>query len=303
MLSILIPSFNHDRFVVEAIASARRINVPNKHIYVIDDASPDNSAVVIKNYIRESGAKDVTFISKQINKGAIDSVLTFLSMCQTEYVYFMASDDIAVAHGIEALLRRLEDNPVLAFAIGGGENVFQDGSRSKLYSDKHDAFFGLNEKHLVRATFLSYPSPILCQSSVFRLSAIRTVGGFDPSMIADDYALFTRLFMRFNLRGVNFGFFPEVACVEYRHHEVNSYRNLQRQALATRQVIYGLAPIELRNRAASGKLAYYVLVAIRRLDFSSIVGLIGMLKLRELPWFAVGLVTNAISHLQRNERT
>ena len=52
MLSILIPSYNHARFVIEAIASARRIDVQGKHIYIIDDASTDNSAEVIENYLK-----------------------------------------------------------------------------------------------------------------------------------------------------------------------------------------------------------------------------------------------------------
>lgn len=299
MLSILIPSYNHARFVTEAIASALRINVPGKRIYVIDDASPDNSAEVIENYLKEAGADDVTFIRKPDNKGAIDSVLTFLSLCRTEYVYFMASDDFTFAPGIEELLRRMEAAPALAFAIGGGENVFPDGSRSPIYSAKHDAFFGLDAESLVRAMFLNCPTPILCQSSVFRLSAIHAVGGFDPSMIADDYALFTRLFLRFNRRGVDFEFLPQVGCVQYRHHEANSYRNVPRQALATRQVIHGLAPAELRNRAAGDKLAYYFLVALRRLDLSSLRSLVGMLELREFPWFAAGLLTNTIIYIRQ----
>lgn len=297
MLSILIPSYNHAQFVIEAIASARRIDVQGKHIYIIDDASTDNSAEVIENYLKLAGSENVTFIRKPLNKGAIDSVLTFLSLCRTEYVYFMASDDIAIAPGIEALLRRLEVAPDLAFTIGGGKNFFPDGSCSPIYSEKHDSFFELDADSLVRATFLNCPSPILCQSSVFRLSAIRAVGGFDPSMIADDYALFTRLFLRFNRRGVDFDYLPDVDCIRYRHHQINSYRNLPRQALATRQVIHGLAPAKLRNRAAGDKLAFYSLIAIRRLDFISLRSLIGMLKLPELPWFAVGLLTNTLTYV------
>jgi glycosyltransferase involved in cell wall biosynthesis len=299
MLSILIPSYNHSRFVVEAIASARRINAPGKHIYVIDDASSDESAEVIENYLKLAGSEDVTFIRKPLNKGAIDSVLTFLSLCQTEYVYFMASDDIVIPNGVEALLQCLEASPDLAFTIGGGMNVFPDGSNSPIYSAKHDAFFDLDAKLLVRATFLNCPSPILCQSSVFRLSAIREVGGFDPSMIADDYALFTRLFQHFNRRWVDFEFLPHVDCIRYRHHEINSYRNLPRQALATCQVIHGLAPAELRYRAAGDKLAFYSLIALRNMDLSSLRSLIGMLKLPELPWFAAGLVTNILTYIRQ----
>lgn len=299
MLSILIPSYNHADFVAAAIASARSIDVPGKRIVVIDDASADRSAEVITAYLEREGALDVEFIRKPANKGAVDSVNIFLTRCETEFVYFMASDDIAIGPGVEALVHRLQREPGLQFLIGGGSNLFPDGSRSPIYSAKHDAFFGLEPQRLVRATFLDCPTPILCQSSVFRLSAIRAVGGFDPSMIADDYALFTRLFLAYHRRSVDFDFMPEVDCVEYRHHEINSHRNLPRQALATRQVIERLAPAELRDRASGDKLAYYTLVALRRLDWKSTRSLLSMLRLREVMWFVAGLVGNVISYARQ----
>jgi cellulose synthase/poly-beta-1,6-N-acetylglucosamine synthase-like glycosyltransferase len=296
MLSVLIPSYNHATYVEAAIASARSINVPDKRIVVIDDASPDSSAEVITSYLQREGSEGIEFIRKSANKGAIDSVNMFLSRCETEYVYFMASDDVAIGTGIEELVRRLQSDHALQFVIGGGTNLFPDGRRSPIYSAKHDAFFELDPQRLVRATFLDCPTPILCQSSVFRLSAIRAVGGFDPSIIADDYALFTRLFLAYHRRGIDFDFTPDVACVEYRHHETNSHRNLPRQALATRQVIDSLAPAELRDRAAGDKLAYYTLVALRRLDLKAVRSLLGMLRPREALWYAAGLVSNTIAY-------
>lgn len=297
MLSILIPSFNHAAFVEAAIASARSVDVPGKHIFVIDDASTDDSADVITAYLQREGAQGVEFIRKPANKGAVDSVNIFLSRCETEFVYFMASDDIAVGPGVEALVRRLQREPSLQFLIGGGSNLFPGGRRTPIYSDRHDAFFELDPRRLVRSTFLDCPTPILCQSSVFRLSAIRSVGGFDPAMIADDYALFTRLFLVYHRRGIDFDFVPDIACVEYRHHEINSHRDLPRQALATRQVIDHLAPADLRDRAAGDKLAFYTLVALRRRDVKSVRRLLSMLRPREAMWFAAGLVSNVISYV------
>ncbi|TXH59665.1 MAG: glycosyltransferase [Burkholderiaceae bacterium] len=296
MLSILIPSYNHAAFVKAAIASARSISIPGKRIVVIDDASPDGSAKLISEYLDQEDARDVELICKPVNKGAVDSVNMFLANCESEFVYFMASDDVAIAPGIETLVRRLEREPGLQFLIGGGSNLFPDGSRTPIYSGKHDAFFSLEPRRLVRATFLDCPTPILCQSSVFRLSAIRAVGGFDPSMIADDYALFTRLFLAYHRRGIDFDFVPHVPCVEYRHHEINSHRNLPRQALATRQVIEHLAPSDLRNRASGDKLAYYTLVALRRLDLKSTRSLLSMLRLREVVWFVAGLFNNLMMY-------
>lgn len=293
MLSILIPSYNHASFVTDAIASALRINVPGKRIYVIDDASPDNSAKVIDNYLKEVDTTEVTFICKPVNKGVIDSLITFLSLCNTPYVYILASDDIVQPEGIARLVGELESRPELQFIIGGGSNVLADGSRTPLYGRKHDRLFGLPPQKLIRSLFLTNVSPLLCQSSVFRLLAIRAVNGFDPTVAADDYALFTKLFRRFCLRGINFDFMPEIDCVRYRHHGSNSYSNLVRQACTTRQVIDVTAPEELRTQAAGYKLAAYMLMAIRRLDLPSIVAIAKLATPQQMPWLFVGLFVNA----------
>jgi glycosyltransferase involved in cell wall biosynthesis len=292
MLSILIPSYNHARYVIEAIDSARRINVPGKHIYVIDDASTDSSAEVITNYLKLTAAPDVTFIRKSVNKGVIDSVLTFLSLCRTEYVYFMASDDVALPVGIKSLVDMLDAKSNLQFVIGGGRNVLESGVETPLYGRKHEILFGLAQPDLIRSLFLVDPSPLLCQSTVFRLRAILEVSGFDPDIAADDYALFAKLIMRYGKRGIDFEFKPQIDCVLYRHHGSNSYLNLLRQAVTHRQVILTIAPTNLRNKGAGYKLSFFVLAALRKFEFSAAVQIARLSERREVPWMFVGLFAN-----------
>jgi alpha-1,3-rhamnosyltransferase len=297
MLSILIPSYNHARYIEEAIASARRIGLLGQRIIVIDDASTDDSVDVVTAYLKREGSEGIELVTKPVNRGAIDSVHMFLSMCRTEYVYFMASDDVVVPEGIAALVGMLQANPGFQFAIGGGFNLFPNGARSPIYGPKHSQFFAMTCHMRRKALFLDCPSPILCQSSVFRLGAINAVGGFDKSLVADDYALFTKLFLRYDSEGSDFAYVPETPCVLYRHHGVNSYHNLRRQALATRQVLDTLAPRALRARAVGYMLAYYALVALRRADFLATRDILKMVQALESPWFAAGLVRSSLKKL------
>ncbi|NUZ08185.1 glycosyltransferase family 2 protein [Piscinibacter koreensis] len=298
MLSVLIPSYNHASYIEQAIDSARRISVPGKRIVIIDDASTDETAAVIEENLRRHGAEGIDFIRKPQNRGAIDSVLTFLAMCRTEYVYFMASDDIAIGDGVGRLVAMLEARNSLQFVIGGGSNLLPDGTTTPLYGRKHARLFGHPPEALVEALFLTDPSPLLCQSSVFRLRAIEAVNGFDPALVADDFTLFTRLFKRFHHRGVDFEFAPEVDCVRYRHHGSNSYRNLPRQASSHRQVILANSPERLRTKAAGYKLAFFALVAAKRRDRRSLLQIARMTTLSESPWFVIGLFANAINWLR-----
>jgi len=297
MLDVFIPSYNHAGFVVDAIESVRRISVP-RHIYVIDDASSDGSVAVIERHLAASGADDVTFLRKPENRGAIDSMLMFLERCQGDYVYTLASDDLAVAAGIDALVTRLAAQPALGFIIGGGVNLFADGATTPLYGRKHDALFASPPDRLAAAMFLSDPSPLLCQSSVFRRSALRAADALDPGIVADDYAIFGKLFRCFNRRGETFDFRPEIACVRYRHHGSNSYRRLLRQAVTHTQVIEKVAPAPIRTRAIGYKYAFLLLVALRRRQFDVVRELAAAVPPRSRGWAAAGLVVNTYQWLR-----
>lgn len=297
MLTILIPSYNHARYIGESIDSARRIDIPGRRIVIIDDASTDNSVATINEYLSREGSEGIEFIAKPVNRGVIDTVNVFLAMCRTEYVYFMASDDVALSPGLEALLAVLEANASLQFAIGGGSNVFPDGRNTPIYGSKHSAFFALPREQMRRELFLDCPSPILCQSSIFRLIAIQAVGGFDDSLIADDYALFTKLFLKYPRKDHDFKYLPDIPCVHYRHHSVNSHRDLPRQALSTKQVLDALTPVELHAQAVGYKLAYYTLVAIFRREPAAVRKILSMVPAGAVPWFGVGLVRHSLKKL------
>lgn len=292
MISILIPSYNHSTYVIEAIDSARQIDLPGRKIYIIDDCSDDDSVIIIKDHLDKCADKDIILIEKKCNKGAIDSVTIFLSLCNTEYVYLMASDDIVISSGIKEIVRRMEISKDIKFIIGGGEVFFPNGKVKPIYTIKHKYFFSLDLIKFKKSLFLNYPSPILSQSSVFRLSSIRAVDGFDKSIVADDFSLFIKLFLKFNRKGIDFDFDPNVNCVRYRQHDFNSYRNLLRQAIATSQVLVTFAPEKLRNRAVGKKLAYYSLVALKAKDFDAIFGIVKMVKPFEFHWYILGALEN-----------
>lgn len=297
MLCVFIPSFNHATYVLEAIRSVRAIDVP-KHIYVIDDASTDNTAAVIEQYLGESGASGITFIRKESNRGAIDSMIVFLELCRGEFIYTLASDDIAVPDGIDALVRHLEANPALGFVIGGGDNLFTDGHRTPLYGRKHDALFARPPEQMATAMFLSDPSPLLCQSTVFRLSALRAADAIDPNIVADDYAIFGKLFKHFDRRGETYDFLPAVKCVLYRHHGGNSYLRFVRQAITHSEVIEKIAPPAIRTRAIGYKYAFLMLVALRRRRFGIVRDLVRAAPSKSRGWLATGLFVNAYEWLK-----
>ena len=258
-LAILIPSYNHGGYVVECIQAALQIQVESKEIIIIDDNSSDSSVEVIEGFIRTLEIKDkdkVTFIKKEKNKGVLDSLVQFFNLADSEFVLLLASDDVVVSDGIESLVSRMRGSN-LQFIIGGALNCFEDGTESRVYKVNHEKFFNLPKQELLKAIYVNYPSPILSQSSIIRYSALVEIGGWDPDLKTDDYAMFMKLFARFPSKGSDFDFLPEDICVRYRHHEKNSYINTDKQIQDALLTLENLTPYRLRKTAIGNKIASY----------------------------------------------
>lgn len=298
MLSIFIPSYNHARFVTDAIASARAVNVSGKQIYVIDDASTDNSGEVIESYLRTVKADDVIFIRKAKNKGLVDSIIIFLGLCTSEYMYLISSDDIAVPAGVAHLVAEMNTTPTLQFIIGGGMNLMPDGGLLPLYGQRHDDLFALPRQQFLQSIYLMDSSPLLCQTTVYRVAALRTARALDPNIVSDDYAIFSKLFAHYNQRSVDFDFRPDVDCARYRHHENNSYQNLLRQVATSLEVLEASAPTAIRTRAIAYKLAFYMLVAARRRNFGALAAIAAKLRFSTVAWLPFGVAAHLRSWIK-----
>ncbi len=292
MLSIFIPSYNHARFVTDAIASARAVDVPGKHIYVIDDASTDGSPEVIESYLRTLQAEDVTLIRKPQNKGVVDSIITFLGLCRSEYMYLISSDDIAVPAGVAQLVVQMEATPTLQFVIGGGMNLMPDGRLLPLYGRRHDDLFAQPREQFMQSIYLMDSSPLLCQTTVYRVAALRAAEALDPNVVSDDYAIFSKLFALYNRRGTDFEFRPDVDCARYRHHNNNSYRQILRQVATSLEVLEASAPAHIRARAIAYKLTFYMLVAARRRDLKALVAIAAKMRPGTAVWLPFGLAAH-----------
>ncbi len=90
-LSIVLPNYNHGRFIAEALEALLAQTVPGDEIIVIDDASTDNSLAVIASFNRENPS--VRLIRNVKNQGVVAGLNRGLAEAKYEYVYFAAADD------------------------------------------------------------------------------------------------------------------------------------------------------------------------------------------------------------------
>ncbi len=90
-VSIIIPCYNQASYVAEAIESALNQTHDNVEIVVINDASTDNSAEVIKPYANKY--TNVIFLDEKVNRGVVGARNLAISRAGGGYILPLDADD------------------------------------------------------------------------------------------------------------------------------------------------------------------------------------------------------------------
>lgn len=105
LVSIIIPSYNAENHLAEAIECAINQTWTNKEIIIIDDGSTDNSYHIAKKYESEN-----IIVIKQENKGASTARNTGLAIAKGDYIQFLDADDLINPEKIELQVKLLKQN-------------------------------------------------------------------------------------------------------------------------------------------------------------------------------------------------
>lgn len=111
LISVIIPTFNHARFIQEAIKSVVSQEIDKLEIIVIDDGSMDD----IEEEINCVNDKRIRLI-KQTNTGASEARNNGVRHARGEYIAFLDADDIWVPNKLklqlEVIMNRTDVNMV-----------------------------------------------------------------------------------------------------------------------------------------------------------------------------------------------
>jgi glycosyltransferase involved in cell wall biosynthesis len=88
-LSVVIPSYNHERWIGAAVDSVRNQTLPASELVVVDDGSTDDSLAVLADH-RFPGMRVV----RQRNRGAHLALNRAIALSKGDYIAILNSDDI-----------------------------------------------------------------------------------------------------------------------------------------------------------------------------------------------------------------
>lgn len=91
LVSVIMPSYNSENYIDEAIESVLEQTYENWELIIIDDASTDRSTEIIKTY----KDKRIRLLCNEINKGISESTNKGIKKSRGKYIALLDDDDIA----------------------------------------------------------------------------------------------------------------------------------------------------------------------------------------------------------------
>lgn len=192
-VSVLISAWNEEVGIAATLRSVIATGYPSLEIIVVNDGSTDNTERVVRAIAAEQKARPhnvgVPVIYRyQENAGKARALNSALALAKGEIVITIDADSVMDAHAIERLVARFT-NPKVASVAGNvaiGNRHTPLGLLQQLeylygfYFKRADSLF--NAVYIVGGAAAAY-----------RADIVRTVGGFDESIITEDIELSTRL--------------------------------------------------------------------------------------------------------------
>jgi alpha-1,3-rhamnosyltransferase len=141
LVSILLPSYNHEKFIEEAILSIMNQTYKNIELIVIDDGSSDNSPEIIEKLQKEYDF----FYEKQSNQGLIKTLEKLLLKANGEYISLFSSDDVYTDTKIEKLIEYLLKNKEYDLVYSKIKIIDQNSNCIKEVSENYKKGFIFND--------------------------------------------------------------------------------------------------------------------------------------------------------------
>ena len=202
-ISVVIPTYNRQHLVIEAVESVLAQTYSDFEIIVVDDGSTDDTAAKLRPYLDR-----LQYVVQQ-NRGVAAARNTGIRRAQGEFICFLDSDDLWEPGKLEAQLRFAKDHPeyaLISTEIRGfdADKKFVGQSKASMYEIRN----GLVSEHLLFGNWIQTSTVMV------RGTCLDEVGWFDEDVgqFGEDWLLWMRVASKFPIY-----FLPE-PLVLYRFH-------------------------------------------------------------------------------------
>lgn len=253
VVSVVIPAYNHEKFIGPAVDSVLSQTFEDFELIVIDDGSTDNTGGVVKSYDDHR----LTYYYQE-NQDAYNTINRGLGLAKGKFIAILNSDDVYSTTRLETLVEYCSSN--------GAHCVFTDvtpiSDEGEVFTDEN---FGWNVWHRknrefyfqcgdIYTAFLKGNFMVTTSNLFMTRQAVEEVGKFCSLRYLHDYDYIFRLMLAFP-GGVHY--LADEKLLSYRIHSGNTLGEAaiigreQDQALITEYMAKAV-PEEYRQYVQAG---------------------------------------------------
>ena len=187
LVSVIIPTYNREKYIVDALESVLAQSYNNLEIIVVDDGSTDNTIKILKERYKDS---DIVFIYKE-NEGVSSARNVGIKAAIGDYIAFLDSDDEWLPEKLKIQIEYSKKYPELSMIATEYYNIDENGKVMGV-SEQYKGF--QSEKDFILLRLLFEP-PLIPSTLLIKKQVFNKVGEFDEQ-------LSTAVDLDFNIRAV-----------------------------------------------------------------------------------------------------
>lgn len=204
MVSIIMPCYNSEAFLGEAIESCINQSYQNWELIIVDDGSSDNSLLITRKFEDKR-----IHVYSQPNRGACVARNRALQMAKGEFVKFLDADDVLAKDCLAIQVQQMQSLKESQIPFGDYDFIDIDGNQIYQYS-----FDGQDDLNNDQEYFFYSHWEVLISTPLHRRCFLEKIGGFDEKLPrGQEYDLHFRLANA----GCEFVYCP-VQTFSYRSH-------------------------------------------------------------------------------------
>ncbi len=247
LASIVIPSYNHERFVGRAVESALAQTVPDLEVVIVDDGSTDESPAILRAVARDPRVR----LLEQENRGAHAAISRGLELARGEHLFILNSDDLYHPTRLEVLLEKFAQDASVAMACSwidviddsGGSLGIKEAWRSLPPWPQPEPGPGLNDLALPALCLLAGNFVATTSNIAFRRDLLERIE-LAPLRYCHDWDLALQLARLGGLAVV------ESPLLRYRMHDANTLREGRDQRDGTARMRFEILWVVARHASA-----------------------------------------------------
>lgn len=247
-VDVVVPSYNHERYVEACLRSIFAQTKPPSFLLVIDDGSTDRSPEIIARVLKDCPFK-CEFIARE-NRGLCATLNEMLDRTASPFFSYLSSDDLWLPNRLQVGLDLLTRNPAALAAYANHNICDENGTLMGNTADRREAHPEDLFQAIKQATYFPHTSTLTVRRSA--LEGFR----WDETATLEDYPLLLHLASRGRIISTS----DTLSC--WRHHGSNSHHHVSEilQDVLSAQVRFarssGLNPVALRTWQGSFRFRY-----------------------------------------------